>query len=55
MGFWFVDTAGIGSVIAVGVGLSVFVAYVALVRWIQTAPKDEPDGAEHPDHGPVGR
>jgi hypothetical protein len=38
MGHWIVDTAGIGAAIAIGVGLSVFAAYVGVLRWIQTAP-----------------
>jgi hypothetical protein len=34
------NTAGIGSIVVVVVGLSVFVAYVYMLRWIQTAPRD---------------
>jgi hypothetical protein len=40
MGYWFVDTAGIGSIIVLSVGFSVLVAYVTMLRWIQTAPRD---------------
>ena len=40
MGQWFLNTAGIGSIIVFTVGLSVFCAYVYLLRWIQTAPPD---------------
>ncbi|RME79048.1 MAG: hypothetical protein D6784_01425 [Chloroflexi bacterium] len=40
MGFWIVNTPGIGSLIVLTVGLSVFAAYVYMVRWIQTAPPD---------------
>jgi hypothetical protein len=41
MGYWFVNTPGIGSLIVFGVGLSVLVAYIRMLRWIQTAPRDE--------------
>jgi hypothetical protein len=40
MTFWFVDTAGIGSIIVFTVGLSVMAAYLSMLRWIQTAPPD---------------
>jgi len=40
MAFWFLDTAGIGSLVVLTVGLSVFAAYVYVLRWIQTAPPD---------------
>ena len=40
MAYWLMDTAGIGSIIVVVVGLSVFVAYIYMLRWIQTAPRD---------------
>ena len=40
MAYWLMDTAGIGSIIVVVVGLSVFVAYVYMLRWIQTTPRD---------------
>ncbi len=40
MGSWFIDTAGIGSIIVLTVGLSVFAAYLYVLRWIQTAPPD---------------
>jgi hypothetical protein len=40
MGYWFVNTAGIGSIIVFAVGLSVFAAYLSMLRWIQTAPPD---------------
>ena len=34
MGFWFVDTAGIGSVIAVGLGLSArYPRHRRIARW----------------------
>ncbi len=41
MGHWIIDTAGIGSLIAVGVALGVFGAYVRMLRWIQSAPGEE--------------
>jgi hypothetical protein len=34
------DTAGIGSIIVLAVGFFVLVAYVYMLRWIQTAPRD---------------
>ena len=40
MGYWLINTAGIGSIIVVVVGLSVLLAYVNMMRWIQTAPPD---------------
>ena len=40
MGYWLVNTAGIGSLIVLSVGLSVLAAYVYMLRWIQTAPPD---------------
>ncbi len=39
MGHWFVDTAGIGSIIVMVVGISVLVAYFRMLRWIQTTPR----------------
>ncbi|GAB4545982.1 MAG: hypothetical protein Kow0063_40210 [Anaerolineae bacterium] len=40
MGHWLVDTAGIGSLIVMGVGFSVLMAYITMLRWIQAAPRD---------------
>jgi hypothetical protein len=40
MTFWFFDTAGIGSIIVIGVGLSVLMAYIRMMRWIQTTPPE---------------
>lgn len=45
IGYWLVDTAGIGSIIVLGVGFFVFFAYVAMLRWIQTAPPEQPVAA----------
>lgn len=42
IGYWLVDTAGVGSIIVLAVGFSVFFAYVAMLRWIQTAPPARP-------------
>ncbi len=41
MAHWLIDTAGIGSLIVFIVAGSVFVAYVAMVRWIARTPRDE--------------
>ena len=38
MGNWLIDTAGIGSIIVIVVGSSVFGAYLYMLRWIQTTP-----------------
>jgi hypothetical protein len=40
MTYWFFDTPGIGSIIVFVVGISVFIAYVRMFRWIQTTPPD---------------
>jgi hypothetical protein len=45
MGHWLMDTAGIGSIIVLGVGLSVAFAYVYMLRWILCASR-EPVPAE---------
>ncbi len=47
MGYWLVDTAGVGSIIVFVVGLSALAAYAYMLRWIQTAPRD-PAPAETP-------
>jgi hypothetical protein len=36
------DTAGIGSIIVFAVGFSVLAAYIYMLRWIQSAPSEEP-------------
>jgi hypothetical protein len=57
MGYWLVNTAGIGSIIVLVVGLSAFAAYAYMLRWIQTAPRDpaetpaEDEGAAASDAG----
>jgi hypothetical protein len=38
MGYWIIDTAGIGSIIALGVAGTVFLIYAGVVRWIHDAP-----------------
>lgn len=40
MGYWLMDTAGIGSIIVLVVGFSILAAYVTMLRWIQAAPRD---------------
>ena len=40
MGHWLVDTAGIGSIIVLGVGFLVLAAYIYILRWIQRAPRE---------------
>ena len=35
---WFFDTPGIGSLIVIVVAISVLIAYIRMLRWIQTAP-----------------
>jgi hypothetical protein len=56
MGYWFVNTAGIGSLVVLTVGLSVFAIYLYVLRWIQTAPPDPAPvstGADQPDEAAV--
>ncbi len=40
MGHWLMDTSGIGSIVVLGVGFCVLVAYIFMLRWIQGAPPD---------------
>jgi hypothetical protein len=40
MGYWLMDTAGIGSIIVLAVGFSILAAYITMLRWIQAAPRD---------------
>jgi hypothetical protein len=40
MGYWLVNTPGVGAIIVLTIGLSVFIAYVYMLHWIQTAPRD---------------
>jgi hypothetical protein len=42
MGYWIINTAGIGAIIVGIIGASVFAAYVLLLRWIVTAPPGNP-------------
>ncbi len=53
MGYWLMDTAGVGSIIVIVVGLTVLIAYIYMVRWIQTAPPD-PSSAEPDQPGEEG-
>jgi hypothetical protein len=50
MGYWLMDTAGVGSIIVLVVGFSLLVAYVYMLRWIKAAPPDSPlPAAENPE------
>ena len=40
MGHWLADTAGIGSIIVLSVGVLVLAAYILMLRWIQRAPPE---------------
>ena len=40
MGHWLVDTAGIGSIIVLSVGVLVLAADVYMLRWIQRSPRE---------------
>jgi hypothetical protein len=40
MALWLVDTAGIGSIIVMVVGIAVLAAYSAMLRWIATTPRE---------------
>ncbi len=44
MGHWLIDTAGVGSVIALVVALVVLAAYARVLQWIRSAPRDDADG-----------
>jgi hypothetical protein len=46
MAHWFFDTPTIGSIIVFIVGISVFIAYVRMLRWIQTTPPDVKSDSE---------
>lgn len=37
MGHWLMDTPGIGSIVVLGVGFCVLIAYIFMLRWIQGA------------------
>lgn len=42
LGHWLIDTAGVGSVIVVVVGLGFLAAYVYMLRWIRQVPAEQP-------------
>ncbi len=44
MAHWLIDTAGLGSLIAIGVALIVLAAYARMLFWIQGAPSDRTAG-----------
>jgi hypothetical protein len=46
MVLWFLDTAGIGSIVVFVVAISVFLVYLRMLRWIQTTPPDSPSAEE---------
>lgn len=46
MVLWFLDTPSVGSLVVFAVGLSVFIAYFRMLRWIQSTPPDKPRGDE---------
>lgn len=54
MVLWFLDTAGIGSIVVFVVGISVFLIYLRMLRWIQTTPPD-PHSAEEVSPSEVNR
>ncbi len=40
MAYWFFNTPGIGSIVVFVVAISVFIAYLRMLCWIQTTPPD---------------
>jgi hypothetical protein len=53
MVLWFFDTPAIGSVVVFAVGISVFLVYYSMLRWIQSTPPDRQpsDETAAPDTG----
>ena len=51
IGYWLADTAGVGSIFVLVVGVTVFISYVAMLRWVQTAPPVQPVTAAKPAEG----
>jgi hypothetical protein len=53
LAYWALNTAGIGSILVLVVGISVLVGYAAMLRWIWTAPPDPRagDGQDTPPRG----
>ncbi len=47
MAHWIIDTAGVGGIIVGLIAVTVFIAYVRMVRWIARAPRPQhsPDDA----------
>ncbi len=43
MAHWFLDTAGIGALVVVCTAGPVLLAYIGLVRWIASAPREDGD------------
>ena len=47
MGYWLINTAGIGGFVVVGVFLALMVVYARLVRWVLDGGKVEAEGDAH--------
>ncbi|MBI4788838.1 MAG: hypothetical protein HY782_17535 [Chloroflexi bacterium] len=48
MGYWLINTAGIGGLLVVAVGLAVLVAYARMLRWIRDGADVGGEGDGHP-------
>ncbi|MCL4300526.1 MAG: hypothetical protein KJ077_32620 [Anaerolineae bacterium] len=42
LAYWIIDTAGVGSFIALLIPGVAFIAYILTVRWVQAAPPERP-------------
>ncbi len=53
LAYWAVNTAGIGSLLVLGIGAAVLVGYATMLRWIWAAPADQraADGQDSPVGG----
>jgi hypothetical protein len=41
MAHWFFDTAGIGALVVLCTAGPVLIAYIAILRWIASAPRED--------------
>ncbi len=44
MGYWIINTAGVGGLIVVGVAIIVLLAYVRMVYWVLAGRSAEGEG-----------
>jgi hypothetical protein len=48
LAYWIIDTASVGSLIALTIPGVAFVAYALSLRWIQAAPPEQPATSDPP-------